>query len=277
MGIFLQNTAASVNIKERLDFSCAIFDASALLVPNAPHIAVHLGSMSESTSSLINAQGDNIKPGRVYLSNNTYNGGTHLADVTAITPVFLESSENIPLPFFFVASPGHQGDIGGITPGSMPPHSITVEEEGILFDNFLLVGHGKSQEAAVREFLLSHPYPSRNPEKNIADYKAKIAANDKGVKKLVKMVNQSQLETVNLYMQFIQDNAEESVIRAINILKDGSFIYQMDSAARVHVAVTIERDSRRAKIHFPGTSAQLNSNFNGPKAVTQAAVMYFGL
>jgi N-methylhydantoinase B len=159
----------------------------------------------------------------------------------------------------------------------MPPHSITVEEEGIIFDNFLLVGHGKSQEAAVREFLLSHPYPSRNPEKNIADYKAKIAPNDRGVKKLVKMVNQSQLETVNLYMQFIQDNGEESVIRAINILKDGSFIYQMDSAARVHVAVTIERDSRRAKIDFTGTSAQLNSNFNGPKALTQAAVMYFGL
>ncbi|MBD2295701.1 hydantoinase B/oxoprolinase family protein [Anabaena sphaerica FACHB-251] len=274
MGIVLQNTAASVNIKERLDFSCAIFDASGLLVANAPHIPVHLGSMSESVRSLINDQGDTIKPGNVYLSNNPYNGGTHLPDVTAITPVFLESSENIASPIFFVASRGHQADIGGITPGSMPPHSTTVTEEGIIFDNFLLVQEGDFQEAAVRHHLLNHPYPSRNPDQNIADFKAQIAANERGVQELGKMVNQYGLETVKAYMQFVQDNAEESVRRAIDVLKDGSFIYKMDSGAEIKVQVKIDRENRCAKIDFVGTSAQLNSNFNAPKAVTQAAVLY---
>ncbi|MDZ7956430.1 MAG: hydantoinase B/oxoprolinase family protein [Aulosira sp. DedQUE10] len=276
MGIVLQNTAASVNIKERLDFSCAIFDASGLLVANAPHIPVHLGSMSESVHSLINDKGDTIKPGNVYLSNNPYNGGTHLPDVTAITPVFLDSSENIRVnsPLFYVASRGHQADIGGITPGSMPPHSTTVEEEGILFDNFLLVEEGNLRENTVRELLLHHRYPARNPDQNIADFKAQIAANERGVQELRKMVNQYRLQTVQAYMKFVQDNAEEAVRRAIDILKDGSFIYEMDGGAKIQVKVAIKRETRSATIDFTGTSGQLNSNFNAPKAVTQAAVLY---
>ncbi|MEH2243272.1 hydantoinase B/oxoprolinase family protein [Nostoc sp.] len=276
MGIVLQNTATSVNIKERLDFSCAIFDSSGLLVANAPHIPVHLGSMSESVRSLINDKRDTLKPGNVYLSNNPYNGGTHLPDITAITPVFLETSENIsfPMPLFFVASRGHQADIGGITPGSMPPHSTTVEEEGILFDNFLLVEEGSFRETTVRQHLSNHIYPTRNPDQNIADFKAQIAANERGVQELRKMVLQYGLETVQAYMSFVQANAEESVRKAINLLKDGSFIYQMDNGAIIQVKVTIHLESRSATIDFTGTSRQLNSNFNAPKAVTQAAVLY---
>ncbi|MEH2046302.1 hydantoinase B/oxoprolinase family protein [Nostoc sp.] len=298
MGIVLQNTATSVNIKERLDFSCAIFDSSGLLVANAPHIPVHLGSMSESVRSLINDKGDTFKPGNVYLSNNPYNGGTHLPDVTAITPVFLESSENnpspmphdatcfksakppnavapqCPMPLFFVASRGHQADIGGITPGSMPPHSTTVEEEGIIFDNFLLVEEGNFRELAVRQHLLNHTYPARNPDPNIADFKAQIAANERGVQELRKMVLQYKLDTVQAYMKFVQANAEESVRRAIAVLKDGSFTYKMDNDAQIQVKVTIHPENRSATIDFTGTSLQLNSNFNAPKAVTQAAVLY---
>ncbi|QLE48112.1 hydantoinase B/oxoprolinase family protein [Nostoc sp. C057] len=276
MGIVLQNTATSVNIKERLDFSCAIFDSSGLLVANAPHIPVHLGSMSESVRSLINDKGDTLKPGNVYLSNNPYNGGTHLPDVTAITPVFLENCKNTSFstPLFFVASRGHQADIGGITPGSMPPHSITVEEEGILFDNFLLVEDGSFREAAVRQHLSNHIYPARNPGQNIADFKAQIAANERGGKELYKMVSQYGIETVQAYMKFVQANAEESVRKAINLLKDGSFSYEMDNGATIKVKVTIHQESRSATIDFTGTSEQLNSNFNAPKAVTQAAVLY---
>jgi N-methylhydantoinase B len=276
MGIVLQNTATSVNIKERLDFSCAIFDSSGLLVANAPHIPVHLGSMSESVRSLINDKGDTLKPGNVYLSNNPYNGGTHLPDVTAITPVFLENCGNASFatPLFFVASRGHQADIGGITPGSMPPHSTTVEEEGILFDNFLLVEDGNFREAAVRQHLANHIYPARNPDQNIADFKAQIAANERGGKELYKMVSQYGIETVQAYMKFVQANAEESVRKAINLLKDGSFSYEMDNGARIKIKVTIHQESRSATIDFTGTSEQLNSNFNAPKAVTQAAVLY---
>ncbi len=270
MGIVLQNTAASVNIKERLDFSCAIFDASGLLVANAPHIPVHLGSMSESVRSLIVDKGDSLKPGNVYLSNNPYNGGTHLPDVTAITPVFSSSIT----PIFYVASRGHQADIGGITPGSMPPHSKTIEEEGILFDNFLLVESGNFREAAVRGILKNHAYPARNPDQNIADFKAQIAANNRGVQELLKMVEQYQLETVQNYMTFVQDNAEEAVRKAIDVLKDGSFSYEMDSGAKIQVKVTINKQNRSAIVDFTGTSKQLNSNFNAPKAVTQAAVLY---
>jgi N-methylhydantoinase B len=271
MGIVLQNTAASVNIKERLDFSCAIFDASGLLVANAPHIPVHLGSMSESVRSLINDKGNEIKSGNVYLSNNPYNGGTHLPDVTAITPVFSEDGKEI---IFYVASRGHQADIGGITPGSMPPHSTTIEEEGILFDNFLLVEAGEFRELAVREALLNCVYPARNPDQNIADFKAQIAANERGVQELRKMVSQYGLSTVQAYMKFVQDNAEEAVRRAIDVLKDGAFSYEMDSGAKIQVRVTIDRANRSATIDFTGTSKQLNSNFNAPKAVTQAAVLY---
>lgn len=272
MGIVLQNTATSVNIKERLDFSCAIFDSSGLLVANAPHIPVHLGSMSESVRSLINDKGDTLKPGNVYLSNNPYNGGTHLPDVTAITPVFLESGENSAL--FYVASRGHQADIGGITPGSMPPHSTTVEEEGILFDNFLLVEEGNFRETVVRQHLSNHTYPARKPDQNLADFKAQIAANERGVKELSKMVAQYGIDPVQAYMTFVQANAEESVRRAIAVLKDGSFTYKMDDDAQIQVKVTIHPENRSATIDFTGTSLQLNSNFNAPKAVTQAAVLY---
>ncbi|MDY6899658.1 MAG: hydantoinase B/oxoprolinase family protein [Cyanobacteriota bacterium] len=270
MGIVLQNTAASVNIKERLDFSCAIFDSSGLLVANAPHIPVHLGSMSESVRSLINHKADSLKPGNVYLSNNPYNGGTHLPDVTAITPVFFDSIN----PIFYVASRGHQADIGGITPGSMPPHSKTIEEEGILFDNFLLVESDNFLENEVRKVLANHAYPARNPNQNIADFQAQIAANNRGVQELIKMVEQYTLDVVQDYMKFVQDNAEEAVRKAIDVLKDGTFCYEMDSGAKIQVEVTINKESRSAKIDFTGTSKQLNSNFNAPKAVTQAAVLY---
>ena len=278
MGIVLQNTAASVNIKERLDFSCAIFDASGSLVANAPHIPVHLGSMSASVTSLIDDVGDNIKPGDVYLSNNPYNGGTHLPDVTAITPVFF-TGEGERLfaptkPIFFVASRGHQADIGGITPGSMPPHSTDIAEEGILFDNFLLVSDGSFREAAVREILSKHTYPARNIRQNIADFQAQIAANNRGVNELLKMVEQYGLETVQTYMQFVQDNAELAVKNAIALLQDGEFTYQMDNGATIKVKVAIDRDNNRATVDFTGTSPQLPSNFNAPAAVTQAAVLY---
>ncbi|MEB3179452.1 MAG: hydantoinase B/oxoprolinase family protein [Nostocaceae cyanobacterium] len=271
MGIVLQNTAASVNIKERLDFSCAIFDASGLLVANAPHIPVHLGSMSESIRSLINDKRDSIKPGNVYLSNNPYNGGTHLPDVTVITPVFDSEDKQI---IFYVASRGHQADIGGITPGSMPSYSTMIEEEGILFDNFLLIEQGNFRETAIREALLNHPYPARNPDQNLADFTAQIAANERGVQALRKMVDKYGLEIVQAYMKFVQDNAEEAVRKAIEVLKDGSFVYGMDNGAQIQVKVTINKQNRSATIDFAGTSGQLNNNFNAPKAVTQAAILY---
>ena len=276
MGIVLQNTAASVNIKERLDFSCAIFNADGSLVANAPHIPVHLGSMSASVTSLIDNV-DEIKPGDVYLSNNPYNGGTHLPDVTAITPVFtsplLRGNEGDRQPIFYVASRGHQADIGGITPGSMPPHSTSIEEEGILFDNFLLVESGNLREDAVKEVLSNHTYPARNIPQNLADFKAQIAANNRGVTELLKMVEQYGLETVQAYMQFVQDNAELAVKKAIAFLRDGEFNYSMDNGAEIKVKVTI-RNKERAIVDFTGTSPQQKSNFNAPAAVTQAAVLY---
>ena len=271
MGITLQNTASSVNIKERLDFSCAIFDQQGLLVANAPHIPVHLGSMSESVKSLIQDKGNKLQPGDIYLSNNPYNGGTHLPDVTAITPVFDDKNQEI---LFYVASRGHQADIGGITPGSMPPNSTSILEEGILFDNFLLVKKGEFREQEVRVILVSNSYPARNPDQNIADFQAQIAANEKGLQELQRMVNQYGLETVQAYMKFVQDNAEECVRKEIDVLSDGEFTYTMDQGAVIKVKVTIENKNRSATIDFTGTSEQLNSNFNAPKAVTQAAVLY---
>ena len=280
MGIVLKNTAMSVNIKERLDFSCAIFDSSGSLVANAPHIPIHLGSMSESVRSLIKDKKDTIKPGNVYISNNPYNGGTHLPDVTVITPVFSpllvgeglgERSKN---PLFYVASRGHQADIGGITPGSMPPHSKTIEEEGILFDNFLLVEAGNFQENAIREILTNHKYPARNAQQNIADFKAQIAANYRGLQELQKMVDKYSLETVQNYMKFVQDNAEESVRKVIDVLQNGEFTVQLDNQAKIHVKITIDQLTRSAIIDFTGTSPQLDNNFNAPSAVTQSVVLY---
>ena len=271
MGITLQNTASSVNIKERLDFSCAIFDQQGLLVANAPHIPVHLGSMSESVKSLIQDKGNKLQPGDIYLSNNPYNGGTHLPDVTAITPVFDDKNQEI---LFYVASRGHQADIGGITPGSMPPNSTSISEEGILFDNFLLVEKGEFREQEVRVVLVSNSYPARNPDQNIADFQAQIAANEKGLQELQRMVNQYGLETVQAYMKFVQDNAEECVRKAIDVLTDGEFSYKIDQGSVIKVQVTIDNQNRSATIDFTGTSEQLKTNFNAPKSVTQAAVLY---
>ncbi len=273
MGIVLKNTAMSVNIKERLDFSCAIFDACGSLVANAPHIPIHLGSMSHSIRSLIKDKKDFIKPGNIYLSNNPYNGGTHLPDVTIISPVFLDN-HNSTQPIFYVASLGHQADIGGITPGSMPPYSGTIEEEGILFDNLLLVESGVFQENSVKEILTNHKYPARNIEQNIADFKAQIAANNRGLQELQKMVDKYGLETVQNYMQFVQDNAEESVRKVIDVLKDGEFTIQLDNEARIRIKISINQSDRTAIIDFTGTSPQLNNNFNAPFAVTQSVVLY---
>jgi 5-oxoprolinase (ATP-hydrolysing) len=271
MGVTLQNTSSSVNIKERLDFSCAIFDRNGQLVANAPHIPVHLGSMSESVEALILAQIHTIKPGDVYVSNNPYNGGTHLPDITAITPVFDNSSS---LPLFYVASRGHHADIGGITPGSMPPNSKIVTEEGILLDNFQLVSEGNFRESELLEILTAGDLPVRNPAQNIADLQAQVAANNRGVAELLKMVEHYGLETVQAYMGFVQDNAEESVRRVIEVLKDGEFTYPMDSGGQIKVAITINKSARRAKIDFTGTSPQQFNNFNAPAAVCKAAVLY---
>jgi N-methylhydantoinase B/oxoprolinase/acetone carboxylase alpha subunit len=271
MGITLQNTAASVNIKERLDFSCAIFDQYGQLVANAPHIPVHLGSMSDSISSLISSKSNTIQSGDVYISNNPYNGGTHLPDITVITPVFHHEKTQL---LFYVASRGHHADLGGITPGSMPPHSSNITEEGILFDNFQLVKNGYFREQELLELLLNNPYPARNNQQNIADLKAQIAANNKGVQELLKMVAHYGLETVQTYMQFVQDHAEESVRKVIEVLKDGHYTSLMDDGNQIQVTITINPQERSAKIDFTGTSPQLNNNFNAPSAICKAAVLY---
>lgn len=271
MGITLQNTSSSVNIKERLDFSCAVFDQNGQLVANAPHIPVHLGSMSESISALIIAKAAIIKPGDIYVSNNPYNGGTHLPDITVITPVFDRTDC---LVLFYVASRGHHADIGGITPGSMPPNSISVTQEGVLLDNFQLVSDGKFQEQELLKLLNIGEYPVRNPAQNLADLQAQIAANQRGAEELLKMVEHYSLEIVQAYMGFVQDNAEESIRRVIDVLQDGEFTYPMDSGGQIKVAITIDKSARSAKIDFTGTSPQQTNNFNAPAAVCKAAVLY---
>jgi 5-oxoprolinase (ATP-hydrolysing) len=276
MGITLQNTSYSVNIKERLDFSCAIFDGQGQLVANAPHIPVHLGSMSESIRALIAAKGDAIAPGDVYLSNNPYNGGTHLPDITVMTPVFSATSEilDVTRPIFYVASRGHHADIGGITPGSMPPHSTAIVQEGILLDNVQLVDRGRLLESEILELLTSGSYPARNPTQNLADLQAQVAANERGVAELHRTIAHYGLEKVRAYMQHVQDNAEASVRRAIGVLSDGSFTYLTDDGNRIQVRIEINRRDRSAKIDFTGTSPQQLSNFNAPLAVCKAAVLY---
>jgi 5-oxoprolinase (ATP-hydrolysing) len=271
MGLRLQNTAYSVNIKERLDFSCALFDAQGQLIANAPHMPVHLGSMSESIKTVIE-RNPQMRPGDVYVLNDPYHGGTHLPDVTVVTPVYLEHGDDGPS--FYVASRGHHADIGGSTPGSMPPFSITIDEEGVLLDNFLLVRAGKMREAELLALLRDGPYPARNPAQNIADLRAQVAANEKGVQELRAMVTQFGRATVAAYMKHVQDNAEESVRRVITALKDGSFELPLDNGARIAVKVTVNAPQREATIDFTGTSAQLPNNFNAPKAVTMAAVLY---
>ncbi len=271
MGVTLENTAFSVNIKERLDFSCAIFDPEGMLVANAPHIPIHLGSMSEAVRTVQTANVGKMKPGDVFVVNAPYNGGTHLPDVTVITPIFDTESEVI---LFYVASRGHHSDIGGITPGSMPPDSKHVEEEGILFDNFMLVDGGRFLEDKLRKHLADHPYPARNPEHNIADLKAQIAAGEKGVQEVHKMIEQFGLDVVHAYMKHVQDNAEEQVRRVIDVMKDGEFAYPMDEGAEIKVKITFNKEARSAKVDFTGTSTQRPSNYNAPSAVARSAVLY---
>jgi len=271
MGATLANTAYSVNIKERLDFSCALFDQKGRLVANAPHMPVHLGSMGESIETVIREREGTMKPGDVYALNAPYNGGTHLPDITVITPVFDEAGEEL---LFFVGSRGHHADVGGITPGSMPSDSTSVEQEGVLIDNFLLVEHGKLREQALKELLSSGPYPVRNVTQNIADLAAQIAANEKGVQELRRMVGNFGLDVVQAYMGHVQDNAEESVRRVLDVLKDGSFEYELDHGHVIRVKISIDKQARRATVDFTGTSDQVASNFNAPSAVCKAAVLY---
>ncbi len=271
MGLRLQNTAYSVNIKERLDFSCALFDAHGQLIANAPHMPVHLGSMSESIKTVI-ARNPQMREGDVYVLNDPYHGGTHLPDVTVVTPVYLASGDA--RPSFYVASRGHHADIGGSTPGSMPPFSKTIDEEGVLFDNFLLVRDGRLRESELRAQLNTTRWPARNPDQTIADLRAQIAANEKGVQELRSMVAQFGRDTVAAYMRHVQDNAEESVRRVITALKNGRFELPLDNGATIRVEVTVHAQQREATIDFSGTSAQLPNNFNAPRAVTMAAVLY---
>ncbi|MEC7983404.1 MAG: hydantoinase B/oxoprolinase family protein, partial [Pseudomonadota bacterium] len=269
MGYTLQNTALSVNVKERLDFSCAIFDATGSLIANAPHMPVHLGSMGESVRAVLRDNEGEIRPGDSYVLNNPYNGGTHLPDITVITPVF--DGDGI---LFFVACRGHHPDVGGKTPGSAPPDSAHIDEEGVLIDNFKLVDAGTYREAEMVEVLNSAIYPARNAEQNIADLRAQLAANEKGVQELHRMVRQFGLETVLAYMTHVQDNAEESVRRVIDVLSDGSFTYPMDNGQHVSVNISIDRKERSAVVDFTGTSPQGANNFNAPAAVCRAAVLY---
>ena len=278
MGLRLQNTAYSVNIKERLDFSCALFSAAGELIANAPHMPVHLGSMSESIKTVI-ARNPAMQRGDVYVLNDPYHGGTHLPDVTVVTPVYLDTpggtnDDTDAVPSFYVASRGHHADIGGITPGSMPPFSKSIDEEGVLLDNFLLVRDGVLREPELRAALGSGAWPARNPDQTIADLRAQVAANQKGVEELAAMVAQFGRATVAAYMQHVQDNAEESVRRVITALKDGRFTLPLDNGAVIQVQVTVDGAARSATIDFTGTSAQLPNNFNAPKAVTMAAVLY---
>jgi 5-oxoprolinase (ATP-hydrolysing) len=271
MGVALQNTAYSVNIKERLDFSCAIFDPSGSLVANAPHMPVHLGSMDRAVETIIRENKGRIKPGDAYLINAPYNGGTHIPDLTVCTPVFDSARRKI---LFWVASRGHHADIGGIAPGSMSPIATTIDEEGIYIDNFKLVDRGKFREAALHDLLTNAKYPARNPVQNINDLKAQIAANEKGAHEMRKMVAEFGLNVVHAYMRHVQDNAAESVRRVIGRLHDSAFRYEADQGNVVAVRITVDRKKREATVDFTGTSPQQGTNFNAPEPVTRAAVLY---
>lgn len=273
MGLQLQNTAYSVNIKERLDFSCALFDTDGNLIANAPHMPVHLGSMGESIKTVIRENAGKMQPGDVYVLNDPYHGGTHLPDVTVITPVYLGAAAH-DKPLFYVGSRGHHADIGGTTPGSMPPFSTRIEEEGVQINNVKLVDQGVLREAEMVALLQSGEYPSRNPQQNMADLKAQIAANEKGVQELRKMADQFGLDVVQAYMGHVQDNAEESVRRVITRLKDGAFTLPLDNGAQIQVAIRVDTGNRSAEIDFTGTSPQQTNNFNAPTAVCMAAVLY---
>ncbi|BEU96956.1 hydantoinase B/oxoprolinase family protein [Acidovorax sp. DW039] len=271
MGLQLQNTAYSVNIKERLDFSCALFDAEGNLIANAPHMPVHLGSMGESIKTVIRENAGRMQPGDVFVLNDPYHGGTHLPDITVITPVYIADEAT---PTFYVGSRGHHADVGGTTPGSMPPFSTRIEEEGVQINNVKLVERGVLREAEMVALLESGEYPSRNPQQNMADLRAQIAANEKGQQELRRMVGEFGLDVVQAYMRHVQDNAEESVRRVITRLKDGSFTLPLDNGAQISVAVKVDATSRSATIDFTGTSPQQTNNFNAPTAVCMAAVLY---
>jgi 5-oxoprolinase (ATP-hydrolysing) len=270
MGVTLQNTAYSVNIKERLDFSCAVFEPSGELVANAPHMPVHLGSMDRSVATVM-AANPHIRPGDVYALNAPYNGGTHLPDITVVTPVFDEAGRDI---LFWVASRGHHADVGGTAPGSMTPLATTVDEEGVLIDNFKLVDRGRFREAELMQLLTDHPWPCRNPVQNAADLKAQIAANEKGVAELRKIVGQFGLDVVQAYMRHVRDNAAESVRRVIEALSDSEFEYPTDQGAAIRVRIAVDKAARRATVDFTGTSEARDNNFNAPAPVTRAAVLY---
>lgn len=271
MGARLESTAQSVNIKERLDFSCALFDPDGNLVANAPHIPVHLGSMGTSVKEVVRRRGATMRPGDAYAVNDPYHGGTHLPDVTVITPVFDASGERV---LFHVASRGHHAEIGGIAPGSMPANSRTIDEEGVLFDNWLLVEDGRLRETETLRLLTEARHPSRDPATNLADLRAQIAANHKGVDEVTRMIDDFGLDVVRAYMRHVQDNAEDSVRRVIVTLQEGEFTYETDSGAVIQVRVSVDRGQRTATIDFTGTSPQLATNFNAPFAVVNAAVLY---
>ncbi|MDC8753974.1 hydantoinase B/oxoprolinase family protein [Erythrobacter sp. sf7] len=277
MGVVLQSTATSVNIKERLDFSCALFDASGALIANAPHIPVHLGSMGDSIARVIEARGQSrdgrgFRRGDAYVLNDPYRGGTHLPDITVIVPVFY--SEESVEPDAFVAARGHHADIGGIAPGSMPPESRTIEEEGVLIDNLLMVDEGTFRDAAVRNVLSNGPRPARNPARNLSDLRAQLAACTRGAELLESAAREHGAKVVAAYMGHVIANAEESVRRLLDRLDDGEFAYEMDNGAAVKVAIRVDRESRSAVFDFTGTSAQLPDNFNAPRAITRAAALY---
>ena len=266
-----------MNIKERLDFSCAIFDAAGNLIANAPHIPVHLGSMGESIKMVAERNAGRIRRGDVYMLNDPYHGGTHLPDITVVTPVFRETGDETRAGdevLFYVASRGHHAEVGGMTPGSMPAFSTRIEEEGVLIDNWLLVSGGVLRDAETIGLLGSPPYPSRNPATNMADLRAQIAANERGVAELHKMVRQYGLDVTAAYMGHVQDNAEEAVRRVLPGLRDGEYSYELDNGAVIKVAVRVDRRARGAEIDFTGTSAQLGDNFNAPSSVAMAAVLY---
>jgi 5-oxoprolinase (ATP-hydrolysing) len=271
MGVALQNTAYSVNIKERLDFSCAVFAQDGTLVANAPHMPVHLGSMDRSVETIIRDNAGKIRPGDVYVINAPYNGGTHLPDITVCTPVFDDRKKDI---LFWVASRGHHADVGGISPGSMSPNATTIHQEGVLFDNFKVIDRGRFREKELYDALLGAKYPARNPLQNVNDMKAQIAANEKGVTELRKMVKHFTLPVVKAYMKHVQDNAAESVRRVVDRLHDSSFAYPMDLGTTIRVKISVDKKKREATVDFTGTSEQQGNNYNAPEPVTRAAVLY---
>ena len=269
MGVALQNTAYSVNIKERLDFSCAVFDGEGSLVANAPHMPVHLGSMDRAVETVIRENRGKIRPGDAYAINAPYNGGTHLPDITVCTPVF-DGSKIL----FWVASRGHHADVGGISPGSMSPNATTIEQEGVYIDNFKLIERGRFREKELYKLLTGAKYPARNPLQNVNDIKAQIAANEMGLRELRKMVRYFTLPVVRAYMRHVQDNAAESVRRVIDRLHDSTFAVETDQGNKIKVRITVDKDRREATVDFTGTSPQQPSNFNAPEPVTRAAVLY---